>query len=219
RRRGAFPGPGADRRRPADPGDAGRARPGPRDARGRAGAGACARPGPTRVHGGRPGGPRSHRRRIRRRKGRSTRGPRAPAHRAVRRMTPTAGVVSRSAAYLVDGIVVAGITGGAALVAELLGLLAGKRPSGLGRWVVVAMPTVLLIYQTGFWALAGRTPGMALLGIRVLGRAGGLPSWPVALIRAVVVDVFPPGVLWCLVDRRHRSIADLVARTVLIRKE
>lgn len=134
-------------------------------------------------------------------------------------MTPTAGVVSRAAAYLIDGIVVTALTGGAALVVELVALLAGKRPSGLGRGVLVAIPAVLFVYQVGFWALAGRTPGMALLGIRMLGRTGGLPSWPVAFIRAVVMDVFPVGVLWCLVDRRHRSIADIVARTLLIRKE
>lgn len=134
-------------------------------------------------------------------------------------MTPTAGVVSRTAAYLLDGIAVVTVTGGAALVVELLAVLAGKRPSGLGRWVLVAIPAVLLVYQVGFWALAGRTPGMAVLGIRMLGRPGGRPSWPVAFVRAVVTDVFPIGVLWCLVDRRHRSIADIVARTVLIRKE
>ena len=134
-------------------------------------------------------------------------------------MTSTAGVVSRTAAYLLDGIAVVTITGGAAVVVELLAVLAGRRPSGLGRWVLVAIPAVLLVYQVGFWALAGRTPGMAVLGIRMLGRAGGRPSWPVALIRAVVTDLFPIGVLWCLVDRRHRSGADIVARTVLIRKE
>jgi uncharacterized RDD family membrane protein YckC len=134
-------------------------------------------------------------------------------------MTPTAGVVSRTAAFLLDGIAVATVAGGAALVVELLAVLAGKRPIGIGRWVVIAMPAVLLVYQTGFWALAGRTPGMAVLGIRLLGRAGGLPSWPVAFIRAVVMDIFPIGALWCLVDRRHRSIADIVTRTLLIRKE
>jgi uncharacterized RDD family membrane protein YckC len=134
-------------------------------------------------------------------------------------MTPTAGVVSRAAAYLLDGVIVAALTGGAALVVELVAVLGGKRPSGLGRWVLVAIPAVLFVYQVVFWALAGRTPGMALLGIRMLGRTGGLPSWPVAVIRAVVMDVFPIGVLWCLVDRRHRSVADIVARTLLIRKE
>jgi|1186.fasta_scaffold546801_2 uncharacterized RDD family membrane protein YckC len=134
-------------------------------------------------------------------------------------MTPTAGVVSRTAAYLLDGIVVAALTGGAALVVELVAVLAGKRTSGLGRWVLVAIPAALFVYQVGFWALAGRTPGMAVLGIRMLGRTGSRPSWPAAVIRAVVLDVFPIGVLWCLVDRRHRSIADIVARTVLIRKE
>jgi uncharacterized RDD family membrane protein YckC len=130
-------------------------------------------------------------------------------------MTSTAGVVSRAAAYLVDGIVVASLTGGTALVVELFAVLAGRRPSGLGRWVLIAIPAVLLVYQVAFWRLAGRTPGMALLGIRMLDR----PSWPVALVRAVVTDVFPVGVLWCLVDRRHRSVADIVARTVLIRNE
>jgi len=134
-------------------------------------------------------------------------------------MTATAGVVSRTAAYLLDGIVVTALTGGTALVVELLAVLAGRRPSGLGRWVLVAIPAVLLVYQVGFWALAGRTPGMALVGIRMLGRAGGRPSWPVAFLRGVVTDVSPIGVLWCLVDRRHRSVADIVARTVLIRKE
>jgi uncharacterized RDD family membrane protein YckC len=134
-------------------------------------------------------------------------------------MTRPAGPVSRFAAYLLDGLAVAAITGGAMLVVELVVVLSGRRPTGLGRWALAAMAAVLLVYQIGFWALAGRTPGMALLGIRVVNRAGRPPSWPAASVRALVLDAFPIGALWCVVDRRHRGVHDLVAHTRVTRRE
>ena|SRR5690348_16573068 len=134
-------------------------------------------------------------------------------------MTPPAGAVSRFAAYLLDGLAVVVITRGAVLVVELLAVLSGRRPTGLGRWALVGMAAVLVVYQTGFWALAGRTPGMAVLGIRVVNRFDRPPSWPVAFVRALVLDALPVGALWCVVDRRGRGVHDLVARTRVTRRE
>lgn len=130
---------------------------------------------------------------------------------------PPAGLVTRAAGWLVDAFVVGAVAGAGVLTVELVAALGGRRPAGIGRWTLLALPALLVVYQATFWALAGRTPGMALFGVRVRGRRGPRPPWPAALVRAVVLLAFPVGALWCAVDRRHRGVHDLAARTTVVR--
>jgi uncharacterized RDD family membrane protein YckC len=132
-----------------------------------------------------------------------------------------AGIVSRGAAFVVDSAVVVAVALGALAVGELVGSVTGLWPRQLPRTAGVvltaALPVLFALYNTVFWAWAGRTPGMAVLGLRVT-RTGGRPvSWPAAAVRAFVLMVFPIGSLWCVVDRRHQAVQDKLARTVVVR--
>jgi uncharacterized RDD family membrane protein YckC len=134
---------------------------------------------------------------------------------------PEAGVVSRGAAYLVDATVLAGVVIVAIAITQVIGAVTGLRPRDLARLAaplsVTALPLLFVVYLAVFWRLAGRTPGMALFGLRVVPTNGRPLSWAAAALRAVGLTVFPVGFLWCVVDRRHQAVHDKLARTLVIR--
>jgi uncharacterized RDD family membrane protein YckC len=73
-----------------------------------------------------------------------------------------------------------------------------------------------IAYLTAGWAIAGRTVGMQVLGLRLVGRSG-TPLRPItAFLRAVFCLAFPAGLLWILVSRRNASLQDLVFRSTVI---
>ena len=132
-----------------------------------------------------------------------------------------AGLVSRALAYLLDALIVAFLVSGTALVLVVVAAVAGTFPRDLARGLIsvyaVLLPSVLAVYCALFWLLAGRTPGMAVLGLRVR-RADGRPvRWLAALVRGVLVACFPVGALWLLVDRRRQALHDKAAGTVVVR--
>jgi uncharacterized RDD family membrane protein YckC len=131
-----------------------------------------------------------------------------------------AGVVTRSVAAAVDVAVVV-------LVAVVLDLgAAGVRfaaspvdfswPEPSPRLTVGVLLAVAVGYLAAGWAMAGRTYGERLLGLRVLSTRRELLGWVRSTVRAVVCVVWPIGLLWCAVDRRRASVADLVARSVVV---
>jgi uncharacterized RDD family membrane protein YckC len=131
-----------------------------------------------------------------------------------------AGIVSRSLANVVDGLLV-----GALLVAGYIGLnavmfvadpqtFAFIDPS-LG-WIVLWAVWVTVLYFTGAWAITGRTYGCHLMGLRVVGRRGGRVRPLVALARALLCVFFPIGLLWCAVSPYERSLQDVLLRTSVV---
>jgi uncharacterized RDD family membrane protein YckC len=134
---------------------------------------------------------------------------------------PTAGPVSRGIAYVLDLLIVAIVFTGTAVVAGTVAAFVGAQARDLTRAAVSAylilLPAMLACYYALFWSLAGRTPGMALLGLRVVATGRRHLSWPAALIRAVTLAYFPIGALWGLVDRRHQGVHDKLARTEVVR--
>lgn len=75
---------------------------------------------------------------------------------------------------------------------------------------------ILVIYLALGWGSTGRTLGKQLLGLRVV-RADGEPLAPrVAFLRAIFCAVFYPGLALALVDRRNRSVQDVVCKTVVV---
>ena len=111
--------------------------------------------------------------------------PRAWTHHAARaEAVPYAGFVSRGVAFAVDLLVVTGIfVIGSALAGLASSLVGGFRP----QWLAVALAGVAaalleIVYFAGFWALAGQTPGMRLMRLKVVG--------PVAARRASAVRSF-----------------------------
>ncbi len=132
-----------------------------------------------------------------------------------------AGPVSRMIAYVVDVLVVALLFTGGTLVTGIMASFIGAQARDLARAVgsayLLLLPAMLAMYSALFWALAGRTPGMALLGLRVVATHRRSLSWPSALVRGVVLAYFPIGALWALGDRRHQAVHDKLARTAVIR--
>jgi uncharacterized RDD family membrane protein YckC len=133
-----------------------------------------------------------------------------------------AGVATRSVALAIDVVVIVAIlailTGFGALISSLVGPL---RPTWLvGALVGSGSMIVAGGYLTLFWSLAGQTPGMTLLGVRVQ-RPGGAP---LSVVRSVVrtigtwlaiVPMFA-GYLPVLFDRRRRGLPDYMASTEVV---
>jgi uncharacterized RDD family membrane protein YckC len=63
---------------------------------------------------------------------------------------------------------------------------------------------------------AGSTAGAVAMGLRVVGRQSQRVRLPVGLLRAIGCVVFPIGLWWAVIDRRRRSLQDIVFRTRVI---
>ena len=156
-------------------------------------------------------------------------------------MTPRyGGVVSRGLALVVDALILAGLIAGATwMLPQLAHGLFGipTDPSRCGSstewwrvrnhlckalgWVT---PVAALVfgpfYRVGFWTLGGQTPGMALLGLRVVrtdGRPIGLATafrrWALRLLSALALGL---GFLPVLFSPRRQAFHDRLARTVVV---
>jgi uncharacterized RDD family membrane protein YckC len=154
------------------------------------------------------------------------------ARRALRRSAPAvapaapavgyAGLVSRCAAFAAD----AAITHFAALVVgSLLGVVGSLLGLSAPGPLVVALAAggwAVLVggYFVFFWATAGQTPGMRILGLRVTDRHGGIVRPGRSLVRllgaALAVAPLGLGLLPVLVDRQRRALQDFLARTVVV---
>jgi uncharacterized RDD family membrane protein YckC len=79
---------------------------------------------------------------------------------------------------------------------------------------------VVANYFVLFWTLAGETPGMRLMALRVIDRAGDPPGLGQALVRLVgmILAAIPffAGYLLILVDERRRGLHDMLARTTVV---
>ncbi|WP_433291774.1 RDD family protein [Actinoplanes sp. CA-030573] len=132
-----------------------------------------------------------------------------------------AGVVSRTVAYVLDALTVSILSAGGAaatnMIASVIGADAHDVAQALTTAFLVGLPAVFALYCTAFWGLTGRTPGMALVGVRVVTTNRNRVGWWRALLRGFLLAYFPIGSLWLLVDRRHMAIHDKIARTLVIR--
>jgi uncharacterized RDD family membrane protein YckC len=143
-------------------------------------------------------------------------GPRSPA-------SPFAGVASRGVALVVDAfavVVATAVVGGAAsLVGAVVG---GVRPDWLAQTLLsLATVAISVGYFSLFWHTVGQTPGMRLMGVRVLsGRNDGRLSVWQALLRTIglALAIIPCflGFVPALFDRRRRALPDYLAGTVVV---
>jgi uncharacterized RDD family membrane protein YckC len=131
-----------------------------------------------------------------------------------------AGIVSRLIANVIDGAVV-----GAILLAGYLGvngLLFFLDPRSFHFREPIPVLTltsafvVAGIYLGLSWALAARTYGCHVMGLRVVGRRGHPLRVLVAFARAAFCVIFPIGLFWCVVNPRSRSVQDIVLRTSVV---
>ncbi|MFD6674661.1 RDD family protein [Rhodococcus zopfii] len=131
-----------------------------------------------------------------------------------------AGIVTRGLAALLDlGIVLAGM-GGLYLSWALMRLLFSPQQFAFPDVEVVMSVTTFsalsVLYLAACWATTGRTVGAVVMGLRVVGRDDRLVGWVRAVVRAGFCVVFPVGLIVVAVDRRRRSLQDIVLRTVVV---
>ena len=136
--------------------------------------------------------------------------------------TPYAGVATRAIALTLDLLLVVALftllSGFVALISSLVGTL---RPAWLvGTLLGIGWGLVAGAYLAFFWTVAGRTPGMYLLHIRVRDASGGSPSLVRAVIRVlgtwISIVPFFAGYLPVLFDARRRGLPDLLAGTEVV---
>jgi uncharacterized RDD family membrane protein YckC len=136
---------------------------------------------------------------------------------------PYAGIVSRTVALAIDA---AALTIGFAIASGVLGLILslftavevsspGAVLGAAGVWSLVVATYFVL-----FWTLAGETPGMRMMALRVSNRAGDPPRLGQALLRLVgmILAAIPffAGYLLILVDDRRRGLHDVLAGTTVV---
>lgn len=135
-----------------------------------------------------------------------------------------AGPVSRLLAFGLDVALATSLfTLGTAALAWLLGTVAGIDVTGgdatTRTWWVLAGLAWLFTYWATATVVAGRTPAMALAGLRVTGRDGSPLRPGPALVRTLVLPLSIPGFLggaWMLVDRERRALHDLLAGSTVV---
>jgi len=134
-----------------------------------------------------------------------------------------AGSVSRFAAYAVDLAVSSAVFSlTLAVVSYAAKVVTGHEVSWNRSSIVVVILFAgwQFVYFGYSWAVAGRTFGMALLGIRVVRADGSIVGPRRGIVRALV---FPLSFLFCglgflgiLVQREHRALHDLIAGTAVV---
>jgi uncharacterized RDD family membrane protein YckC len=134
-----------------------------------------------------------------------------------------AGPVTRLVAHLLDSVIAVGaftITSGA--IGSVWRTIGGPTDGSFrGTFLFGAL---LVAWCFTYWwastAIAGRTPGMALVGLRVVDRAGEPLSGRRAFLRVVTLPLsfalFGLGLLGILVDPERRAFHDVVASSTVI---
>lgn len=129
-----------------------------------------------------------------------------------------AGIASRGLALVLDVLLAQLVyLVGAATVGLVLSLTAGVERG----WVygILAAAGWLLVqgaYFVGFWSAAGRTPGMALMGLRLRDRPGVIRSSVRLVGLWLAVTFVLIGFLPVLVDDRRRALQDFLAGTEVV---
>jgi len=134
-----------------------------------------------------------------------------------------AGIVSRAVAFVVDALLtVLGIlicsVGFGLVDAVFTGSFNSERRISPGS-VLVFSPVVFGLYCVLGWSLTGRTVGKALLGLRVVDRAGARPSVARSIVRALgylVSSILWLGFIWIAVDTDREGFHDKIARTHVV---
>jgi uncharacterized RDD family membrane protein YckC len=136
---------------------------------------------------------------------------------------PYAGIVSRTVALAIDA---AALTIGFAVASGVLGLIlslftaveVSSPGAALGAACVWSL--VVATYFVLFWSLAGETPGMRLMALRVVGDTGEPPRLGRSLVRLVgmILAAIPffAGYALILIDDRRRGLQDMLAGTVVV---
>jgi uncharacterized RDD family membrane protein YckC len=133
-----------------------------------------------------------------------------------------AGAVSRTAAYVVDLALIVGLytvtVSGARFLADVV---FGKELLSEGSVVwTIAFAVWAFFYLFYCWGAGGKTPGAALLGIRVVRRDGGHLGFRRAFVRTLVFPFsflfFGLGLIGIVIGRERRALHDVAAGSTVI---
>lgn len=134
-----------------------------------------------------------------------------------------AGIVSRGVAAVIDflvvGVILAGLYIGLVLTKLMFNSTSFTFPSLNVVFSSAVAFLVSVVYLVGCWSISGCTAGAVVMGLRVVGRKRARLGPLIAVLRALGCVLFPFGLLWVAVDRRRRSLQDLVvgSRVVYVR--
>jgi uncharacterized RDD family membrane protein YckC len=133
-----------------------------------------------------------------------------------------AGVASRTAAYVVDGTLSFVLfTAGVAALNYIVNLVFEGDPwdDASPLWAV-ALAVWTFSYYWYCWGMAGKTPGAALLGIRVVRRDGSNLGFRRAFVRTLVFPIslamFGLGMLGAVFGRERRTWHDIAAGSTVV---
>ena len=134
-----------------------------------------------------------------------------------------AGAVSRAAAAVLDWLIIGGLyTLGVAGFSFLLQLftsasVSGDRSTPLG---IAAFAIWAFMYVFVSLAISGRTIGKGLAGLRVVRSDGTAPGVRAMFVRTLAFPLsilfFGIGLLMIVVQREHRSLHDLIAKSCVV---
>jgi uncharacterized RDD family membrane protein YckC len=131
-----------------------------------------------------------------------------------------AGIVSRGVAAFIDLIVVSVVIGllylGLLLSKLIFNPTAFQLPSVDVLFSTAAVLFISALYLAVAWSVSGCTVGAVAMGLRVVGRRSDRLRPAIAVLRAVACVLFPIGLAWVAVDRRRRSVQDIVLGTRVI---
>jgi len=130
-----------------------------------------------------------------------------------------AGIVSRGLAALIDALAVLLLSIVVYFSLALAALILDPRAFSWPRMHLVfslgAFLVLSILYLSFWWSTSGRTIGSAVMAVRLVSRRGRL-RWVQSVARAFLCTIFPIGLLWVAVDRRRRSLQDILLRTSVV---
>ena len=136
---------------------------------------------------------------------------------------PYAGIVSRTMALAIDaGTLTIGFAVASGVLGLILSLFTAVEVSSPAAVLGAAAMWSLVVttYFVLFWTLAGQTPGMRLMALRVVNAPGDPPGFAKALVRfaGLVLAAIPfcAGFVPILFDERRRGLQDMLAGTVVV---
>ena len=142
---------------------------------------------------------------------------------AVNQQGHYSGPVTRMAAFAIDQTIVTVVfTVTLAIVSWALDFVTrGAVRLSIPHWLLLVMYGLWwLIYFAYPWAVSGKTPGMGLLGIRVVARDGADLAPRYGLLRALALPLgfvtFGLGFVGIVIGRERRGLHDRIARSAVV---
>jgi uncharacterized RDD family membrane protein YckC len=135
-----------------------------------------------------------------------------------------AGPITRLAAYALDAFASVASYGLLLSLIALLWQLVGRKeltlPADNSVLWLVGLGVWIFVYFAGTWSVAAKTPGMAVLGLRVVQRDGGPLRPHQAAVRALAMPLgaltLGLGYVGIVVGRERRALHDVIAGTAVV---